>query len=90
MARRAMAMRANRRPARIVANIVCGHDRFHELCGLANGTVIRPGQLVPYLDALDIRTIVFGDAAHAVATSKRRTARRRRSPRPALSTPLRL
>ncbi|MFT3853509.1 MAG: HNH endonuclease signature motif containing protein [Ilumatobacteraceae bacterium] len=73
MARRAMAMPANGRPARVLANIAVGHDAFAHLCELSNGTVIRPGHLVPYLDALDIRSILFDSATHAVATSKRRT-----------------
>ncbi|MFT3855517.1 MAG: DUF222 domain-containing protein [Ilumatobacteraceae bacterium] len=73
MARRAMAMPANGRPARILANIAIGHDAFAHLCELSDGTVVRPGHLVPYLDALDVRSILFDSATHAVATSKRRT-----------------
>ncbi|MFT3854839.1 MAG: DUF222 domain-containing protein [Ilumatobacteraceae bacterium] len=73
MARRAMAMPADGRPARILANVAIGHDAFAHLCEPSSGTVIRPGHLVPYLDALDIRSILFDAATHAVATSKRRT-----------------
>jgi hypothetical protein len=73
MARRAMAVPNGARPARVVANEVLGFDAFAELCELSNGTVIRPGHLVPYVDALDVRSIVFDSATNAVATSKRRT-----------------
>ena len=73
MARRAMAVPNGARPARVVANVVVGFDAFARLCELSNGTVIRPGHLVPYVDALDARSIVFDSATNAVATSKRRT-----------------
>lgn len=72
MARRAMANPAGQ-PARIAMNIACGHEAFSRLCELSNGVVIRPAQIVPYLSALDIRTIVFDKANRAVATSTRRT-----------------
>ena len=68
-----MAAPADGRPARILAHVVCGHDAFAELCELSTGTIIHPGHLVPYLGALDIRSIVFDSATHAVATSRRRT-----------------
>jgi hypothetical protein len=73
MARRAMAMPADGRPARILANIACGNDTFAHLCELSNGTIIHPAQLVPYLDALDIRSILYDTTTHAITTSRRRT-----------------
>ena len=73
MARRAMAVPADGRPARILAHIACGDEAFARLCELSNGTIVRPARLVPYLDALDIRSIVFDSATHAVRTSNRRT-----------------
>ncbi|MFT3853798.1 MAG: HNH endonuclease signature motif containing protein [Ilumatobacteraceae bacterium] len=73
MARRAMVVPVHGRPARILANVAIGHDSFAHLRELSNGTVIRPGHLVPYLDALDVRSILFDSATHAVATSTRRT-----------------
>ena len=47
--------------------------RSPELCELANGTIIHPGHLVPYLGALDIRSILYDAANRAVAVSSRRT-----------------
>jgi hypothetical protein len=73
MARRAMAMPADGRPARVLANIVLGLETFTDLCELSNGMVIRPGHLLPFVEALDIRTILYDATTRAVATSKRRT-----------------
>ena len=73
MARRALAMPAGAKPARILANIACGEGAFAELCELADGTVIQPGHLVPYLGASDIRSILYDAARRAVAVSQRRT-----------------
>lgn len=72
MARRAMANPTGQ-PARILMNIACGEDEFKRLCELSNGVVIRPSQIIPYLSALDIRTIIYDKANRAVATSTRRT-----------------
>ena len=71
MARRAMATTG--RPARILLQIICGVDEFTRLCELSNGTVIRPGQIVPYLDAIDIRTLIFDTPTRAIGTSSQRT-----------------
>ncbi len=73
MARRATAMPDSAQRARILMQIVCGHDSFAGLCELSNGTIIRPAQIVPYLDSVDVRTIMFDSATHAVATSSQRT-----------------
>jgi len=73
MARRALAMPPGAKPARILANIACGEGAFAELCELADGTVIQPGHLVPYLGASDIRSILYDAARRAVAVSQRRT-----------------
>ena len=68
------------------------------LCELANGTIIAPGHLVPYLDTALLRNgALFADPLTAVArlpaaatfTGRLRRAARR-SPHPALRTPLRL
>ena len=66
-----MAVPPGAKPARILANIACGEGAFAQLCELANGTIIRPGHLVAYLGALDIRSIVYDAANRAVAVSCR-------------------
>ena len=73
MARRAMAVPPGAKPARILANIACGEGAFARLCELADGTIIHPGHVVPYLGALDIRSILYDAANRAVAVSFRRT-----------------
>lgn len=73
MARRATAMPAGANKPRPLVTIVCGHQAFAELCELANGAVITPGQLVPHLGRIDIETIIFDTAFHAVAASNQRS-----------------
>ena len=83
-----------RRPAPLFT-VVIGDDSFAHLCELATGTIINPGQLVPYLDTAEVETVLFGDPLTVVGVSPQRTfnGRLRRaiaSPQPALRTPLRL
>lgn len=73
MARRAMAMPADARRGRVLLNIACGVEEFTKLCELSNGTVVRPGEIIPYLGIVDIRTIVFDTPMHAIKASSQRT-----------------
>jgi hypothetical protein len=60
-----MAIRARtspkggRRPEPLFT-VTIGLPRFEQLCELANGTVIPPGSLVPYLTSAWIERVVFG------------------------------
>jgi hypothetical protein len=60
MARQSAAYRegVHRRPRPLIT-IVAGEDTFARTCELADGTVIAPGQVVPYLCEGDIERIVF-------------------------------
>ena len=73
-----MAVRATvngsggQRPRPLVT-VAVGDDRFRRLCELSNGTVVRPGELVPYVGDLEVNTILFNSPHHAIAATTTRT-----------------
>ena len=77
---------------RPLVTVAVGDHSFRRLCELSDGTVISPGELVPYVGDLDVNAILFNGPLHAIGGSPTRTLRwpvtsRHRSPRPGLSTP---
>jgi hypothetical protein len=73
MARRSAGNPDDTASQRPLFTVVLGDDSFARLCELAAGTVITPGQLLPYLGPADLEVILFGDPFTAVAASNRRT-----------------
>ena len=72
-----------------------GDDTTARLCELANGTVITPGMLVPYIGVAEMETVLFDGPFTVIAASTARTLHRsvtpgHRGPRPALPTPVRV
>ncbi len=72
MARRSAAMPGDARFSRPLFSVVIGDDRFRELCELANGTVITPHHLVPYLTDAMYETILFDGPHTVVSVSNKR------------------
>ena len=73
-----MAMRSATAPAdglrpRPLLTVLLGDEAFSRLCELGNGTVIAPGQLVPYLSEADIERIVYDPPNRKVEASHRRS-----------------
>jgi Domain of unknown function (DUF222) len=58
---------------RPLVTVVIGDHSFRRLCELSDGTVIAPGELVPYVGDLDVNTILFDSPTHAVAGTTTRT-----------------
>ena len=73
MATRSATAPADGRRPRPLFTVLLGDDSFTRLCELANGTVIAPGQLVPYLGAAEMETILFDGATTVLSVSHRRT-----------------
>jgi len=71
MACRATTEKPGRRP-RPLFSVVIGDEPFHQLCELADGTVITPGHLLTHLATADIETFLF-DGQTVIASSPRRT-----------------
>ncbi len=65
--------RCQRARPRPLVTVVLGDATFRWLCELSDGTVIAPGELVPYLADLDINTMLFDGPFHAIAGSTTRT-----------------
>ena len=78
--RSASTPQGSRRPAPLFT-VVLGDDSFAHLCELANGTIIDPGHLVPYMDTALLETVLFADPLTAVGVSPQRsfTGRLRRA-----------
>ena len=58
---------------RPLLTVLLGDEAFSRLCELGNGTVIAPGQLVPYLSEADIERIVYDPPNRKVEASHRRS-----------------
>jgi hypothetical protein len=72
MARRSAARPANTRPARPLFTVLLGCDTFKHLCELADGTVLTPGQLLPFLTEADIERIIFDGPSRVIDVGTRR------------------
>jgi hypothetical protein len=59
MAERSAAKPAEATEARVLLNVLIGHESVDRLCELSNGTVVTPGQLLPVLDRADVERVVF-------------------------------
>jgi hypothetical protein len=67
MAQRSAAMPAEGKTPAPLFTILVGYETFHgRLCELASGTVITPGQLVPWLDRASIERIVFDGPSRVI------------------------
>jgi hypothetical protein len=73
MAERSAIAPAGGRPAKPLFTVLLGDAAFPDLCELANGTVISPRQLLPWLDAAELETVLFDGPSTVVSVSKRRS-----------------
>lgn len=72
MAKRSATAPADGRPPRPLFTVLVGYETFAgPICELANGTVITPGSLVPWLTEADIERIVFGPKSRIVDVGRR-------------------
>jgi hypothetical protein len=65
------ATATGKRP-RPLFTVLIGDDSFTRMCELANGQVITPGTLVPWLGAADLETILFDGPTTVISVSKKR------------------
>jgi hypothetical protein len=66
MATRARTAPVGGRRPEPLFTIIAGWDAFRDLCELANGTVIAPGRLVPWLDQAWLERVVFDTPSRVV------------------------
>jgi Domain of unknown function (DUF222) len=69
--RSATAPAAGRRPKPLFT-VLLGDQSFARLCELANGKVVTPGALKPWLDDADLETILFDGPTTIISVSPRR------------------
>jgi hypothetical protein len=72
MARRSAGRPADARSARPLFTVLLGHAAFKDLCELADGTVLTPGQLLPWLTDADIERIIFDGPSRVIDVGTRR------------------
>ena len=72
MAARSAGYSENVKPARPLFTVFVGYDAFAKTCELSNGTVVTPGQLVPYLGEAEVERIVFAGPSRVVDVGVRR------------------
>jgi hypothetical protein len=73
MARRSAAARTTGRRARPLFTVLVGDETLSNLCELANGTVIAPGQLVQWMGEADLEAVLFDGPSTVISVSHRRT-----------------
>jgi hypothetical protein len=70
-ARARVAPKHGRRPEPLFT-VICGEDKFRELCELWSGTVVGPGALLPYLERGWVERIVFDSPSRVIDVGVRR------------------
>ena len=73
MATRSATAPADGRRPQPLFSVVIGSDTLDHLCELATGTVITPGQLVPWLSRAMLQTMLFSGPRTVLTVSAKRT-----------------
>jgi hypothetical protein len=66
MARRAAIAPEDGRDPYVLLTVLIGHDTVNRLCELANGNVVTPGSLLPWLQDACLERIVFDGPSRAI------------------------
>jgi hypothetical protein len=73
MARRSATAPAGGRRPKPLFTVLVGDDTMSQLCELANGTVITPGQLLQWAGEADLETVLFDGPSTVISVSHRRS-----------------
>lgn len=73
MAKRSATAPAGGRRPKPLFTVLVGDDTLSQLCELANGTVITPGQLVQWAGDADLETVLFDGPSTVISVSHRRS-----------------
>jgi hypothetical protein len=71
MARRSTG--ATGTPARPLFTVLVGAENVERLCELANGTVVAPGALTPWLATAMVESVIFDGPSTVISVSRKRT-----------------
>ena len=58
--------------ARVLLQVLIGHESVDRLCELSNGTVLTPGQVLPVLDRADVERVIFDGPSKVIDVGVRR------------------
>lgn len=72
MAERSAAKPPDATEARVLLQVLIGHDSVERLCELSNGTVLTPGQVLPVLDRADVERVIFDGPSKVIDVGVRR------------------
>jgi hypothetical protein len=72
MATRSATAPADGKRPRPLFTVLIGDESFTRMCELANGQVITPGTLIPWLGTAELETILFDGPTTVISVSKRR------------------
>jgi Domain of unknown function (DUF222) len=72
MAERSAAKPADATEARVLLQVLIGHESVERLCELTNGTVLTPGQVLPVLDRADVERVIFDGPSKVIDVGVRR------------------
>jgi len=72
MAERSAAKPAEATEARVLLQVLVGHESVDRLCELSNGTVVTPGQLLPVLDRAEVERVIFDGPSKVIDVGVRR------------------
>jgi hypothetical protein len=73
MATRSATVPAGGRRPKPLFTVLVGDDTLSQLCELANGTVITPGQIFQWAGDADLETVLFDGPSTVISVSHRRT-----------------
>jgi hypothetical protein len=66
MAERSAAKPADARDARVLLQVLIGHESVERLCELSNGKVLTSGQILPVLDRADVERVIFDGPSRVI------------------------
>jgi hypothetical protein len=72
MAQRSATVPAKGKRPRPLFTVLVGDESFTRMCELANGQVITPGTLIPWLGTAELETVLFDGPTTVISVSKRR------------------
>jgi hypothetical protein len=73
MATRSATAPADGRRPKPLFTVLVGDASLSQLCELANGTVVTPGQVVRWIDDADLETVLFDGPSTVISVSRRRS-----------------
>ena len=74
---RVMAERSAAKPpgaleARVLVQVLSGHESVDRMCELSNGTVVTPGEVLPLLDRAEVERVIFDGPSKVIDLGVRR------------------